>query len=45
MNQKVVETQFLQHKIEEHKNALEKLKVLCFCLMLCQSSKQFTFFH
>jgi hypothetical protein len=28
MKGKVVETQFLQHKIEEYKNTLEKLKVL-----------------
>lgn len=28
MKEKVIETQFLQHQIEEHKITLEKLKVL-----------------
>lgn len=30
MKGKVVETQFLQHKMEEYKNTLEKLKVFFF---------------
>jgi hypothetical protein len=45
MNGKAVETQFLQRKIEEYKNILEKLKVLIFSLLLCQSNIQFSFVH
>lgn len=37
MKGRVVETQFLQHKMEEYKNTLEKLKVF-FYLMLYHSS-------